>query len=110
MRSNQKTTDPVPYLDILGVAEGSILLICASLPTLGPLFRLARGKLTSTDGSRSTPSQQEPNFDGRSGGVGNGSWANFKGHKLEDAEQGSTGMHSSVDDIPLVSTSKHSQY
>ncbi|KAK4193744.1 hypothetical protein QBC35DRAFT_510976 [Podospora australis] len=47
-------TYPVPYLDILGVAEGCILLVCASLPALGPLFRAAKAKMTSYGGSRGT--------------------------------------------------------
>ncbi|CZR66177.1 related to integral membrane protein PTH11, partial [Phialocephala subalpina] len=105
-------TDPtylVPYLNILGVSEGVILLICSSLPTLGALFRLARGKLTSTGGSRNVPNQSAASNQGRSGGMGNSSRANYQGHKLEDPENGSTrtaGVQSSVDDVPLVSTSK----
>ncbi|KAH6886867.1 hypothetical protein B0T10DRAFT_75666 [Thelonectria olida] len=98
----QDPTYPVPFLDILGVSEGCILIICASLPTLGPLFRLARGKLPSTEGSR-----------GRSGHLGHSGqhpsvggstrWNNFRGHQLDDPENGLTPMGSSVDDIPLVS-------
>ncbi|KFZ07658.1 hypothetical protein V501_06250 [Pseudogymnoascus sp. VKM F-4519 (FW-2642)] len=99
-------TDPVPYLDILGVAEGSILLICASIPTLGPLFHFARGTLTSGGGSRSMPNQSGDNSQGRSGGISNGSWGKVKGDNLEYAERGSIGMTSSVDDIPLVPSSK----
>ncbi|KFX94286.1 hypothetical protein V495_07729 [Pseudogymnoascus sp. VKM F-4514 (FW-929)] len=103
----QDPTYPVPYLDILGVAEGSILLICASIPTLGPLFRFARGTLTSRGGSRSIPSQSGENSQGRSDGIGNGSWGKVGGDNLEFVEGGSTGMASSVDDIPLVPPSKH---
>ncbi|RDW78255.1 hypothetical protein BP5796_06107 [Coleophoma crateriformis] len=99
-------TYPVPYLDILGVAEGAILLICASLPTLGPVFRFARGTLTSSDGSRNASDQVGDNSHGHSGSIGNGTWANFKGNKLDDLEHGSTGMASSVDEIPLVPASK----
>ncbi|KFY18804.1 hypothetical protein V493_08334 [Pseudogymnoascus sp. VKM F-4281 (FW-2241)] len=100
-------TYPVPYLDILGVAEGSILLICASIPTLGPLFHLARGTLTSRGGSRSMPDQSGDNSQGRSGRIRNGSWGKVQGENLDYAERGSNGMTSSVDDIPLVSSSKH---
>ncbi|KFY59634.1 hypothetical protein V496_05588 [Pseudogymnoascus sp. VKM F-4515 (FW-2607)] len=100
-------TYPVPYLDILGVAEGSILLICASIPTLGPLFHLVRGTLTSRVGSRSMPNQSGDNSQDSSGGVGNSSWGKVKGDNMEYAERGSTGMNSSVDDIPLVPSSKH---
>ncbi|OBT61042.1 hypothetical protein VE03_09157 [Pseudogymnoascus sp. 23342-1-I1] len=103
----QDPTYPVPYLDILGVAEGSILLICASIPTLGPLFRFARGTITGGGGSRSIPNQSGDNSQGRSGDIGNGSWGKVKGDNLEYAERGSTGMTSSVDEIPLVPYSKH---
>lgn len=107
-KSNQaKSTDPVPYLDILGIAEGSILLICASIPTLGPLFHLVRGTFTSRGGSRSMPNQSGDNSQGRSGGIGNGSWGKVKGDNPEYAERRSAGMTSSVDEIPLVPSSKH---
>lgn len=46
-------TYSVPYLDIFGVAEGALLIIGASLPTLGPLFRLLKGKVTSYASSHS---------------------------------------------------------
>lgn len=94
-------TYPVPFLDILGVLEGCILLICASLPTLGPLVRLVKAKLDISNHSRNS------NKSGSSAPTTSGnSWANIKGHKLEDPELGSTGMHSSVDDILLVSTTR----
>ncbi|KAK2596137.1 hypothetical protein QQS21_006414 [Conoideocrella luteorostrata] len=90
-------TYPVPYLDILGVAEGAILLICASLPTLGPLIRLARDMITTARNSR----QPSENSEGSSGAIG-GQWSCYKGQKLDDGEHTSiNGMHSSVDDIPL---------
>jgi len=40
---------------------------------------------------------------------GSGSWAKFKGHKLEDPERAAsagTSRNESVDDVPLVDTSK----
>lgn len=100
-------TDPVPYLDILGVAEGSILLICASLPTLGPLVRLVRDQVTTHRSSR----QQSNKSEGSSRVIG-GQWSGYKGQKLDDGEHTSindrsiNGMLSSVDDIPLVSKSE----
>ncbi|KAK4240555.1 hypothetical protein C8A03DRAFT_41971 [Achaetomium macrosporum] len=88
-------TYPVPYLDILGVAEGCILMVCASLPTLGPLYCAARGKLT--DGSQSTSQ--------RTGTAQN--WDSVRGHKLDsDAEASSLNLRPSFDAIPLVSTAK----
>jgi len=106
LKSNKNFVDPVPYLDILGVAEGAILLICASLPTLGPLFRSIRGTLTSNDGSRGMLGQSSGNSQNPTSGNGDGSWAKYKGSKLVDPEHGSSAMASSVDDIPLVTTSK----
>ena len=53
------------------------------------------------------PNQSGDNSQGRSGGIGNGSWGKVKGDNLEYAERGSTGMTSSVDEIPLVPSSKH---
>ncbi|OAQ60667.1 hypothetical protein VFPPC_06781 [Pochonia chlamydosporia 170] len=100
-------TYPVPYLDILGVAEGSILLICASLPTLGPLVRLVRDQFTTHRSSR----QQSNKSEGSSRVIG-GQWSGYKGQKLDDGEHTSindrsiNGMLSSVDDIPLVSKSE----
>lgn len=93
--------DPVPFLDILGVLEGCILLICASLPTLGPLVRLVKAKLDMSNHSRNSnkPGSSAPTTSGNS-------WANIKGHRLEDPELGSTGVHSSVDDILLVPTTR----
>lgn len=52
------------------------------------------------------PNQSGDNSQDRSGGVGSGSWGKVKGDNLEFAERGSTGMNSSVDDIPLVPSSK----
>ncbi|KAH8178136.1 hypothetical protein LIA77_03218 [Sarocladium implicatum] len=95
-------TYPVPYLDILGVAEGCILIICASLPTLGPLFRATRTKLNSSMG------QSNKSATGNSA-PGEQNWSNLRGHKLENDMEGSSQMHSSIDDIPLVSPSNKEQ-
>ncbi|KAK8035793.1 hypothetical protein PG991_001866, partial [Apiospora marii] len=35
---------PIPYLDLLAFTETCILIICASLPTLGPVYRHVRDK------------------------------------------------------------------
>lgn len=99
-------------MDILGIAEGAILIICASLPTLGPLWRLARGKLTSFNGSSRSGHNQGGSSNNQSGS--NGAiitWTNWpnsnRGHKLdEEADiRPKSGIPPSVDDIPLVSTS-----
>ncbi|KAH7377984.1 hypothetical protein BKA64DRAFT_698396 [Cadophora sp. MPI-SDFR-AT-0126] len=100
---------PVPYLDILGVAEGAILLICASLPALGPLFRHARQSLSSRGGNSTTHAHQRGSRSHeRDGNERNASWAKFKGHKLEDPERASasTSHNESVDAVPLVEASK----
>ncbi|KAK5997732.1 hypothetical protein PT974_00089 [Cladobotryum mycophilum] len=99
-------TYPVPYLNILGIAEAAILLICASLPTLGPLFRLAKGKITSIASRNSKNHSGVIDSQGRRAGtiVTIGQWST-RHHKLKDPENiSTTGVHS-VDDIPLVTTS-----
>ncbi|KAI0101968.1 hypothetical protein F4776DRAFT_497738 [Hypoxylon sp. NC0597] len=94
-------TYPVPYLDILGMSEGYILIICSSLPALGPLFRAAKGKLTSRDISTHRSN----------GNVGSSlhslhkSFPNAKEQRLTDEMERSIGGNSSsIDDIPLVTS------
>ncbi|KAJ3545900.1 hypothetical protein NM208_g2281 [Fusarium decemcellulare] len=101
-------TYPVPFLDILGLSEGCILVVCASLPTLGPLFRLARGKLSTINSSHG-PSQRVASNQGNHS-ESSGRWDKLRGHRLDDVENRSTGMGSSVDDIPLVSGPKQPIY
>lgn len=96
--------DPVPYLDILGMSEGYILMICSSLPTLGPLFRAAKGKLTSREISTNKSGAR---VGGSSLHSLHQSYGHSKEQRLTDELERSTsgGNSSSVDDIPLVSTS-----
>jgi hypothetical protein len=100
---SQRFIDPVAYLDILGMAEGFILLVCASLPTLGPLVRTIRGK---TIGSKGTGSGSHPQQkDTRDTPVRRNSWQ--KNRLTDDAD--STHQENeqlSVDEIPLVTTQK----
>jgi hypothetical protein len=98
--------DPVPYLDILGVAEGFVLLVCSSLPTLGPLYRAVKGRVGSSNG---TERDSRNHLD--AGGAAHSqpssrNWDNFKGHKLEDGEQSTLDLRPSFDAIPLVTTGK----
>lgn len=90
------------------MAEGCILIVCASLPTLGPLFRAARGKLTDASRGTGQPSRDQlGNSQGLSLGGGDRDWDNVKGHKLDsDAEQSSLRLRPSFDAIPLVTSSK----
>ncbi|KAL6877761.1 hypothetical protein HDV57DRAFT_132903 [Trichoderma longibrachiatum] len=115
-------TYSVPYLDIFGVAEGALLIIGASLPTLGPLFRLLKGKVTSyassntRSGDRSQNNPSTLTSSSRRHKRGDGTSKN--NHQInnncvadyEDEEEGvsTTGLHSqsSIDDIPLVATAK----
>ncbi|OTA06218.1 hypothetical protein A9Z42_0069460 [Trichoderma parareesei] len=129
-------TYSVPYLDIFGVAEGALLIIGASLPTLGPLFRLLKGKVTSYASSHSasgrrsgdrsqnnpsslTSSSWRPKRSGTNNINNNNNYNNSSSsskHQFssncvdyEDEEGVSTtGLHShsSIDDIPLVATAK----
>ncbi|KAG5980444.1 hypothetical protein E4U55_004021 [Claviceps digitariae] len=93
-------TYPVPYLDILGVAEGAILLICASLPTLGPLIRLVKNRVMTAQMSR-----KPSGCSGGTSATGGGQWSGYRGQKLDDGEHTCIkDLQSSVDDIPLVAT------
>ncbi|KAL6917389.1 hypothetical protein ACHAPO_010114 [Fusarium lateritium] len=94
----ENPTYPVPFLDILGLGEGCILLICASLPTLGPLFRCAKGKIATANASRITDSSKKDTHSGQS----SGRWDKLGGRQGDDMENGSSRIGSSVDDIPLV--------
>ncbi|KAI1763721.1 hypothetical protein GGR53DRAFT_359307 [Hypoxylon sp. FL1150] len=98
--SQTDPTYPLPYLDILGMSEGYILIICSSLPTLGPLFRAAKGKLTSREMSTN---KSGANVGGSSLHSLHKSFANSKELRLTDElERSIGGNSSSVDDIPLV--------
>ncbi|KAM0251708.1 hypothetical protein ACHAQJ_008029 [Trichoderma viride] len=100
-------TYSVPYLDIFGVAEGALLIIGASLPTLGPLFRVIKCKVTTyaTGQSTSHPSgDRSQNNPGPNGSSTN--WLHKRSQTFDEENVSTTGMHSSVDDIPLVSTAK----
>ncbi|KAI1380240.1 hypothetical protein F4677DRAFT_254315 [Hypoxylon crocopeplum] len=102
--SSTDPTYPVPYLDILGMSEGYILIICSSLPTLGPLFRAAKGKMTSRD---ITASRSGANV-GSSLHSLHKSFGHSKEQRLTDELERSIGggNSSSVDDIPLVTSPK----
>ncbi|KAK4170687.1 hypothetical protein QBC36DRAFT_391507 [Triangularia setosa] len=99
-------TYPVPYLDILGVAEGCILMVCASLPTLGPLYRSTKTKITMYGDSRGTRqitsssgnNHFESNHSQSAGASG------FKGGRKFDSD--AEGQQPSFDAIPLVSSDK----
>jgi len=92
----------VPYLDVLGVAEGAILLICASLPTLGPVIRLVRDRVT-----RKPMSCKPSDSSGGSSGTSDGQWSRHKGQKLDDGEHACIrGLHSSEGDIPLATNKR----
>ena len=91
------------------MAEGTILMICASLPSLGPLFRICHGKITSYSRSRGTTQlsgtlyEQEIVSQG-----GRGGWDNIKGHKLDSDVEGQSALNlrPSFDAIPLVTSHK----
>ncbi|KAK4194885.1 hypothetical protein QBC40DRAFT_318126 [Triangularia verruculosa] len=106
-------TYPVPYLDILGVAEGCILMVCASLPTLGPLYRYAKTKITTYGDSRGT--RQITSSSGNNHFESHHSQSTaargFKGGRKfdSDAEGQEPSLHlrPSFDAIPLVSSDKN---
>ncbi|KAL5087400.1 hypothetical protein Trisim1_007800 [Trichoderma cf. simile WF8] len=104
----QDRTYSVPYLDIFGVAEGALLIIGASLPTLGPMFRVLKCKVTSYASNSGLSRQSGDRSQNQSGTLTSSNWrSNKRGHEFDDEEiASSAGMHSSVDDIPLVATAK----
>ncbi|KAJ8106394.1 hypothetical protein OPT61_g9567 [Boeremia exigua] len=101
----ENPTYPVPLLDVLGLGEGCILVVCSSLPTLGPLFRLTREKVRtpsgSANGNRTT--SQERRSSATHQGVSNttGRWDRLQEHQLYE-EGTSNHAGESIDDIPLV--------
>lgn len=85
-----------------------ILIICASLPTLGPLFQAAKTKIS--DGSRGTHGTGN-HFEGSAAGSSVGRSRNWDHQKLDSdvGEQASLHMCPSYDAIPLVTTHKKSK-
>lgn len=102
------------------MAEGCILIVCASLPTLGPLIRAATGSLTDSggDGTGGSSSSrrlsgnnnhrmfgQQPHSRNRSSHWD--SSGKMSQHQPEsDAEGSSLHLRPSYDAIPLVSAAK----
>ncbi|KAF3068342.1 hypothetical protein GL218_08422 [Daldinia childiae] len=94
-------TYPVPYLDILGMSEGYILIICSSLPTLGPLFRAAKGKISSRGGSTNKSGANV----GSSLHSLHKSFGRSKNQRsTNEMERSMGGNSSSADEIPLVTS------
>ena len=98
--------DPVPLPDILGLGGGCVLVVYSSLPTLGPLFRLARGKVRtlsgSGNGSRTTSQGRRSSATHQGLSSTGGRWDKLQGHQLDDEERTSSHAGESIDDIPLV--------
>lgn len=89
-------TFPTPALFCITLAEGTLNIICASLPALGPLMNPIKEKvysLSQRSGTNGTESQS------KAGVSSNGSsW-----QKLDDTAAGSASRGGkNVDDIPLV--------
>jgi hypothetical protein len=92
-------TLPVPCLDVLGVAEGTTLIICASLPTLGPIIRLMSKPQKTDNSSKNTSNSSQ-----------NRSLANAQRHsrrmsktwEMLDEQAASDAKKLGVDSFPLV--------
>ncbi|KAK9425726.1 putative Integral membrane protein [Seiridium unicorne] len=97
----------IAYLNILGVSEGFILLICASLSTLGPLLRGTRVRSKLSKSAGSGPSQlQQPTMDSHSSS-GEDLW---RGNRHPNPDAGSIRQYSprvGLDEIPLVVSPQH---
>ncbi|KAI0133890.1 hypothetical protein BJ170DRAFT_716083 [Xylariales sp. AK1849] len=91
-------TFPIPYLNTLGLSEACVLIICGSLPALGPLFRGALRKAGySASQSRQTYVMDESQDSRRRNG-----WTRIEGQKHRDLEATGTSGSTIVDGIPLV--------
>lgn len=79
-------TYPGPYLDMLGLAEGFVLMVCASVPALGPLVAVARGTVSDAYGSMRGTRKQVGDGSKRSNGGHESSdpWNSFKGNRSDD--------------------------
>ncbi|KAI5365788.1 hypothetical protein J4E82_011171 [Alternaria postmessia] len=98
----ENPTYPVPLLDILGLGEGCILVVCSSLPTLGPLFRSVRGKVRTLSGSKNASQRRRSSTTHRGLSSTSGRWGKLQGHQSGDEERTSSHAGESIDDIPLV--------
>ncbi|KAL1842330.1 hypothetical protein VTJ49DRAFT_5498 [Mycothermus thermophilus] len=95
-------TYPVPYLDILGIAEGKFTTVSNSS------HQMSNG---TPHGSISHRRRSRMGFGGSASGgnttLSSGDWDKVKGHKLDsDAEGASLQLRPSFDNIPLVTSSK----
>ena len=108
-----RETDSIPFLDILGMAEGNILIIAASLPTLGPVFRSVKRKARTRMGLKPRTVPNQPPLVET---VGKIRTRKLRHHKFKsfldtDLESGSvtaimptTNNTATMTDVPLVET------
>ena len=108
LRTELSLLDRIPLLDIFGLGEGCILVICVSLPTLGPLFRLVRGRVRTFSGSgsgsgiRNTSEGRGSSAAHRGLSSTSGRWDKLRGNRLNDEERTFSHTGESIDDISLV--------
>ena len=99
---------------MLGIAEAAILIICASLPALGPLLRKAKDRYGSGSGSRVLTNQSAHNNARKDGAGSERKWSGHKGHRLEEQEQNKDSIAlSSADNMSLFTPPKrdlHTQF
>ncbi|KAJ4355065.1 hypothetical protein N0V95_003283, partial [Ascochyta clinopodiicola] len=106
MRLNMPLKNRILVSLALGLREGCILVVCSSLPTLGPLFRLARVKVRTLsgggNGNRTTSQERRSSATHRVVSSTSGRWDKLQGHHLDDEERTSSHTGESIDDIPLI--------
>ncbi|KAH6648183.1 hypothetical protein BKA67DRAFT_695094 [Truncatella angustata] len=78
-------TFPIPYLNTLGISEACVLIVCGSLPALGPIYRLAKGKFSKNGTQGSQSYQTYITSDSRQSGNRNG-WSRIDEQKRTDPE------------------------
>ncbi|KAH8667102.1 hypothetical protein BX600DRAFT_436467 [Xylariales sp. PMI_506] len=94
-------TFPIPYLNTLGLSEACILIVCGSLPALGPLFRAASRKMT---GDRRSASNSHRTYftEDSHGSQTRNRWTRINDKNNVGHETVINGAAASHDHIPLV--------
>ncbi|KAI1214990.1 uncharacterized protein F4807DRAFT_16592 [Annulohypoxylon truncatum] len=93
-------TYPTPYFFMLGFAEGFVLILGSSCPTLGPLFRAVKRTISTSLSSKGDTSNSNLGQSGPQYSDPGRKWKNLRGHRLTDHQA----TLASIDAIPLYPT------
>lgn len=98
--NTDSTSVPIPYLNTLGLSEACVLIVCGSLPALGPLFRTVKRKL-SKNGSQGSQSYPTYITDDSRQSRGRHGWSRIDEQKRNDPEAAHAGVATSDEEIQL---------